>query len=144
MAVVGLPLHLSATGTVVVVTVLLHKGLSPGAAMALMLSGPAANLHILRAFKRSYSSRAAVVFGAAVVGAAVAIGLEVNAFASHPGVPGLHEWAQTAPSIPQTLCLGVISVLTLSAVLRCGPRRLLGRLWFALDHAHPEEPSLTS
>ena len=134
MALLGLPIHLSATGAVPLVAVLLHKGISPGAAMAFLLTGPSANVHTLRSIASTYGRRAAVVFAGSIIATATVLGLLANAIL--PATPSwqLHEHSARTPSLLSVIALALLASLTLAALLRRGPRGLLGQLGLAHGH----------
>ncbi|MCA9494284.1 MAG: permease [Myxococcales bacterium] len=77
-AAAGLPSWVCATGATPLVAVLLGKGLGPGAALAFLLTGPAANASAFGLLRRLHGSRVATRFAALVTTGAVAAGLLVD------------------------------------------------------------------
>ena len=59
---IGIPIYVCATGSTPLIALLMHKGLSAGAAVALLLTGPATNLTTWRALAHRYGRRTATVF----------------------------------------------------------------------------------
>ena len=63
----GVPAYVSAAGATPLVAVLLAKGLSPGAALAFLLTGPATNVSTFGALAQAHGRATAVRFAAAMV-----------------------------------------------------------------------------
>lgn len=63
---IGIPLYSCATAATPMVAVLLAKGMNPGAALALLLAGPATNVGNIFAFKRELGGRITFVYYAAL------------------------------------------------------------------------------
>ena len=105
-------------------SVLLLKGVSAGAVLVFLITGPATNVTTFGILKRTHSLLSSIVFAATVFIAAIAFGVTVNilfpgssastpSFADHEH--GALEW--TAASI-----LGLLFVIS---ILRKGPRGFL-------------------
>ncbi len=125
-ALAGAPLYVCASGATPFVAVLLYEGLSPGAALAFLLTGPATNLTTFGVLARLHGRSAAVVFAATVTAAAVSIGwlanftLEGLETGAAVGQAGEHEH-----SVLQILCLGALGLLLIASLLRQGPRGMI-------------------
>jgi uncharacterized membrane protein YraQ (UPF0718 family) len=76
--VVGIPLYTCTVPSIPVVHSLLLMGMSPGAAVAYMISGPATNLGEINVLRRNLGGRTAAVFVGGLVLAALAGGLLVD------------------------------------------------------------------
>lgn len=63
---IGIPLYSCATATTPMVAVLMAKGLNPGAALALLLAGPATNIGNVFALKREFGVRVTFIYYAAL------------------------------------------------------------------------------
>ncbi|MGQ0618508.1 MAG: permease [Panacagrimonas sp.] len=125
-ALLGLPMVLCAAGATPVVAVLLGAGLSPGAGLAVLLIGPVANLATLDVLRHQHGTRFAVVFGAAVCVAAIALGGLVNALAPGLETPRLEQEPTT--SILGASCALVLAGLFTASLLRSGGRRWISGL----------------
>lgn len=141
-ALLGIPTYVCASGATPLVAVLILKGVSPGAALAFLLTGPATNLTTFGVLARLHGPRIAVGFGAAIMSIAVALGYVVNEALSLPqtsavGVVEGHEWW----SLEGMAVLGLGALFALS-LLRRGPRGFVGEI-FASDeeqeHDHGHE-----
>ncbi len=126
--ILALPFHLCATGMTPVVAVLLMVGLSPGAALALLLVGPTINLELFRFIKEEHGKRAAFALLAAVCLFALVAGVVFNQFAEVMPLPWLehdHTWVR---DWVEYLCLAVITVLYSVSLFKRGARAFLAEL----------------
>ncbi|WKE65585.1 permease [Gallaecimonas kandeliae] len=126
--VLALPLHLCATGLTPVVAVLLAFGLDWGAALALLLVGPALNLGLLRYLADQHSRRFAwsyvlvVLALAATLALGVSQGLGVNGSSLPALVPaGTGGWRVLS-------ALALLAIFA-TALLRRGARGFVAELW---------------
>jgi copper chaperone CopZ len=78
MLVVSVPLYICATGSIPIAAVLLMKGLSPGAALVLLMAGPATNIATMAVIGNSLGRRTLWVYMASIVGGALFFGILVN------------------------------------------------------------------
>jgi len=127
-AAIGLPLYVCASASTPLVAVLVAAGVSPGAGLALLLTGPATNMATIGILSRLHGARFATSFGVVMIIAAVAVGLLVNALLPTSSMP-----VMSRASLEQTTALELISVLALTAlyaasVLRRGARGFLSEL----------------
>jgi uncharacterized membrane protein YraQ (UPF0718 family) len=136
-ALLGVPLYVCATGSTPIVMVLVHKGLSAGAAVAFLLAGPAVNIATLGLMSRLLTRKAAVAFVVAVVGASSGVGLVINAVgdADALALPGLHALAAQPQGPGSVAALGIVAVVLLASMARQGARGFLGQIVRPLDEA---------
>jgi len=134
----GMPGYICATGATPIAAVLIHKGLSPGAALAFLLTGPATNLTTFGVLSRLHGRRGAVVFAAAVAAAAIGAGFTVNALMPQPQTIALHAAAEDGPTIVHRVSVAVLCGLAVMSLLRIGPRGLIDDVIGTLGgpHAH--------
>ena len=78
MVVVGLPMYICATASTPVAAGLLFAGLSPGAALVFMLTGPATNIATMGVIKEQLGLRSLIAYLVGVIGTAVICGLVLN------------------------------------------------------------------
>jgi uncharacterized membrane protein YraQ (UPF0718 family) len=106
MLVVGVPLYVCASSSTPIAASLLLKGLSPGAALVFLLTGPATNVATLTVMARSFGPAATAVYLAAIAGCALVfghvanlayagLGLDVHAVAGQAGEL-LPQWVGAA------------------------------------------------
>ena len=75
---VAIPLYTCSTPSIPVVQSLLLKGISPGAAVAYLIAGPATNIGEIAAIKRSMGKGAAALFVAGLISVALLGGMVVD------------------------------------------------------------------
>jgi uncharacterized membrane protein YraQ (UPF0718 family) len=127
-ALLGLPLYVCATGSTPLAAMLLVQGLSPGAVLALMLTGPATNVTTFGVLAKLHGGRVAAVFAASMWVGAVALGYLANWLLPRPTIPvlvGEHSHYGTFGLV----ALGALTVVFLFALLRQGVRPFLERLF---------------
>mgnify|MGYP002134882103 CR=1 FL=1 len=127
-AAIGLPLYVCASASTPLVAVLVAAGVSPGAGLALLITGPATNMATIGILSRLHGARFAYAFAAAMIVAAITVGLLVNVALPAASMPTLSQ-----SSLDRTSPLELLSAITLAAlyaasVLRRGARGFLGEL----------------
>ncbi|RYE87184.1 MAG: hypothetical protein EOO75_14810 [Myxococcales bacterium] len=121
-ALAGIPLYLCAAGLTPLLAVLLHKGLPPGAALAVLLTGPTLNVSVLRLLGHLHGPRVAWIVGVLTLTVALALGLGADALITPVDRLVLHDDAAAAPGALQLGSLAVLVALSLGSLLRRGPR----------------------
>ncbi|MGN0230013.1 MAG: SO_0444 family Cu/Zn efflux transporter [Muribaculaceae bacterium] len=71
----SIPMYVCATGSIPIALSLMLKGLTPGAALVLLMAGPAANFASVLVINRAFGKRATVGYLASIIGGAMAFGL---------------------------------------------------------------------
>jgi HflK protein len=79
MAILGIPTYVCASASTTVAAAMIAKGLSPGAALVFMLTGPATNASTAGIVARLFGRRFILVYLAAIFGVAIAAGAFVDA-----------------------------------------------------------------
>lgn len=136
-ALIGLPIYVCATGSTPVAAMLLVQGLSPGAVLAFLLTGPATNITTFGVLAKLHGARMAIGFAITMWVGAVGLGYAANALIPVPEVPaltGVHDHASWG-----WLALGALGAVFLFSLLRQGVRPFLERLFESpanLDHPH--------
>jgi len=92
MMVVGIPLYVCATASVPMAAAMILKGLSPGAALVFLMTGPATNAAGLATIWRSIGARAATGYLAAVAICALSSGLLLDWLVANVHLPLVHRW----------------------------------------------------
>lgn len=137
---IGLPVYVCATGATPLVAVLLAKGLSPGAALAFLLTGPATNATTFGVLEQLHGRKVAVAFVVMVIGVVLGLGWGVNALWPDAGAGAaaghLHDEHGVVAIVSATILGGLFVV----SLVRQGPRAFLGRLWElgGSDHDHDD------
>ncbi len=76
---VAVPMYICSTGSIPVAAALIMKGLTPGAALVMLMAGPAVNLASILVVKKSLGARFTTIYLLVIVGFSVLFGLLVNA-----------------------------------------------------------------
>jgi len=84
---IGIPLYVCATASTPIALGLIHAGLSPGAALVFLISGPATNSAALTTLWKVLGRRAAILYLLTVAVASLATGLAVDGLISAGGLP---------------------------------------------------------
>ncbi|MCM1029508.1 MAG: SO_0444 family Cu/Zn efflux transporter [Pseudoflavonifractor sp.] len=122
VVVLAVPMYVCATGSIPIAMSLMLKGLSPGAALVLLMAGPAANFASFALISREMGRRTALVYLASIVVGAMAFGLAID-YLMPARWFALPE-AMTTPSAhihmtPFTIaCAALLALLLLVALIR--------------------------
>ena len=127
-ALIGIPVEVCASGATPLVAVLLVAGVSPGAGVAFLLTGPASNLSTFGVLGRLHGRRAALGFALLTLVSAVVLGLLVNLALPGYQVPTLGTAEHEEPSLLAQLALWALAAAMLASLLRMGPRGFLGQV----------------
>ncbi len=80
MLVVAVPMYICSTGSIPIAAALLAKGLTPGAALVLLMAGPAVNLASILVVKKAMGAKFTLIYVGSVVLGAILFGLTLNNF----------------------------------------------------------------
>ena len=75
----SIPMYICATGSIPMAAVLLMKGLSPGAALVLLMAGPATNIATITVIGKVMGRKSLLIYLFSIIGGALGFGLLVNA-----------------------------------------------------------------
>jgi uncharacterized protein len=121
---IGIPAYVCASAATPLVAVLMHKGLSAGAAIAFLLAGPATNITTFGVLARLHGKRVAFGFAIAVSASATLLGWGINTMDVRGGI-ALHDVAEHSPGIVHWICAAILAVTAAAAVFRLGVRGIL-------------------
>lgn len=128
VALAAVPVYVCAQGATPLAAMMVHKGLSPGAALAFLLVGPATNVAVWGMLRRSLGRRVAWTFAGAALAGAVAIGFASNRFLSARTLPEIHTLAAHEHHGWEWGAAVVLALLLGVTVLRLGPRAWLATM----------------
>ncbi len=74
----SVPMYLCATGSIPIAAALMLKGLSPGAALVLLMAGPATNVAAILVIKKVMGPRTLLIYLSTIIAGAFAFGLIVD------------------------------------------------------------------
>jgi uncharacterized membrane protein YraQ (UPF0718 family) len=144
-ALLGLPIYVCASGATPLAAAMLLAGVSPGAALAFLLAGPATNVTTFGVLTQLHGKAAALRFGATVFGLSVVAGLIVNALPiASTGALGTGD--AHGHGLLGWSALTLLGLVFVASVVRQGPRAFLAGI-FALgidtghshDHDHKDD-----
>jgi len=130
-ALIGLPLYICASASTPLVAVLVAAGVSPGAGLALLLTGPATNVATLGILTRMHGRRFAALFAILMTTAAIAIGITANLVMPSLALSETVRLHDDAGTPLQLFSLVVLALLFAASVVRRGIRAFLSELRFA-------------
>lgn len=112
---VGIPIYICATASTPIAATLILQGVSPGAALVFLMTGPATNVTSLTVLIRVLGKRATGIYLAAIAICAVGFGLLVDWIYAAMGVSAQAVVGQAGEAIPHAVELtGAILILALS------------------------------
>ncbi len=133
-AVLGMPVYVCATGATPLAAAFLIKGVSPGAIIAFLLTGPATNVSTFGVLARLHGARIAFLFSLTVAVGAVFLGIVVNIIAgsmggaSVVGAPLHNEQGTTFFYLIQQISFIILALLFVFSFFRQGPRLFFDRI----------------
>lgn len=120
----SIPMYLCATGSIPIAAALMLKGLSPGAALVLLMAGPATNMAAILVINKVLGRKPLVIYLLTIITGAIGFGIAIDyllpaewfataATDSHAACCHTDStpWWQTASSIIFTLLLAVAFIL---------------------------------
>ncbi len=112
MMAVGIPIYVCASASVPVAAALILKGLSPGAALVFLMTGPATNAAGLATIWNALGRRTALLYLATVAGCALAAGLLLDALVSRMEIEtGSHIHQMIPPLIENLAAFALLALL---------------------------------
>jgi hypothetical protein len=130
MLAIGIPIYICATASTPVAAAFVMMGVSPGAALVFLLSGPATNVTTLTVLTGVLGKRAAAVYLASIAFFAVALGLALDAVYAALGLSAKALSGQAGEFMPLWLkWAGLFALAGISAgpVYRALARRFSGK-----------------
>lgn len=115
MMLLGIPVYVCATASVPLAVVMIAKGISPGAALVFLMTGPATNAAAFATIWKVMGSRTAIIYILTVIFCALASGLLVEALFPDLAVTLKEHHHEMAPSL-----LAHISAVVLLLMLLYG------------------------
>ncbi len=106
MLVVGIPLYICATASTPIAAVLILKGLSPGAALVLLLAGPATNMATILVIGKEMGKKTLAIYLSSIAFMSIFFGLLLNQVYSYLGVNVLASVGKASEVIP-----GIIKIV---------------------------------
>jgi copper chaperone CopZ len=104
MMAVGIPIYVCATASVPIAAALIMKGVSPGAALVFLMTGPATNAATITTVWKIMGKRIAGIYLATVAVSALAAGLVLDAVVRGSGSHSMAHSHWMLPGFVNTIC----------------------------------------
>lgn len=144
-ALLGLPVYVCASGATPIVAVMLINGISPGAALAFLLTGPATNVSTYGILTQVHNKKTALFFGLMTTAMAVSLGLVVNLLQPYLTLLTAAELDLDHAGLLQQISLFLLLTIFAASLLRQGARAFVGEITsgfkLAPVHKHAETAS---
>ena len=117
--VVAVPMYICSTGSIPVAAALIMKGLSPGAALVMLMAGPAVNLASILVVRKAMGRRFTWIYLLIIVGFSILFGLLINAIGMDTSAMTSGDACCAATAFPSTfklICASVLSLLIIFAI----------------------------
>ena len=135
MVIVGIPIYICASASTPIAAALVAKGLSPGAALIFLMTGPATNMGTIAVIVSQFGARFASIYVGGVVAATVALGIAIDLTVLALGFAlQVNLSAATSPAIQILEWAGAFALLGLIAwrfrhgALKSGYQELVSNL----------------
>ena len=140
-ALLGVPMYVCASSATPLVAALMVGGLSPGAAIAFLITGPATNVTTFGLLSSLHGWKAALWFSLTLIGFSVTFGFAINGFFGAVSTPPLDALIAEDASLLKVVSLWALASLFLGSLLRRGVRKFLGELKHGLSSdSHQQLP----
>jgi hypothetical protein len=135
--IIAVPMYICSTGSIPVAAALMMKGLSPGAALVMLMAGPAVNLASILVVHKSMGRRFTSIYLMTIVGFAVLFGLLLNASGINFSIAAQDACCMeaTLPSTYKIICATVLTLLIIFA--------LMMKLFSKFNTQKPLDPDVT-
>ena len=139
-ALLGLPVYVCAAGATPLVAVFLLSGVSPGAALAFLMTGPATNVSTFGVLSQLHGKKLAAVFGLLTMAIAILCGVMTNHLFSADTLSIPDSIHQEENSIIEFFSLGLLISAFLFSISKQGARQFINQLGLPNhDHDHDHD-----
>jgi hypothetical protein len=142
MLVAGIPLYICATASTPIAAALILKGVSPGAALVFLLTGPATNMAAVSVVLRTLGLRSTIIYLVSIAGCALLFGGLVDVFYAAFDLSARAVAGEASGAIPAWLALGCAIVL-LGLTFYCGWRKYARHFINESDHYRAPAPGVS-
>lgn len=119
MMAVGVPIYVCATASVPIAAALIAKGISPGAALVFLVTGPATNAATITTIWKVLGKRTTFIYLGTVVVTALASGFLLDEIITSVGIASSHHHQEMLPEWIKTI--SAIAIVGLLAYAMLGP-----------------------
>ena len=121
---IAIPMYLCATGSIPIAVALMLKGLTPGAALVLLMAGPACNMASILVVRNVLGTRTLLVYLASIILGSVAFGVLIDALQFGGAVNFLGDISSAADCCGEAaggwlswVCTAVLAALLINALV---------------------------
>ena len=120
---IAIPMYICATGSIPIAVALMMKGLTPGAALVLLMAGPACNIASILVVQKSLGTRTLLSYLLSIIVGAVLFGCAVDMLQFHGIVDFLGQLSMSDECCAENvgwfdyLCTAVLALLLINALL---------------------------
>jgi len=139
MALIGMPLYVCATGATPIAAVMLMNGVSAGAVLAFLITGPATNITTLGVMKKLHGGRIAIIFPLVIIALTIVIGFGVNFIMGDTAQVGVGAEISDDHSWINLLAGSILLLLFAGSLFRIGPRGMLENLYEGLGDSEEDD-----
>lgn len=117
---VSVPMYICATGSIPIAVALMMKGLTPGAALVMLMAGPACNVASILVVNRVLGRKTLMLYLAAIIGGSILFGFGIDYllprewFTDH--LSSTHACCHDVTGWFEWLCTGVLTLLLLNVL----------------------------
>lgn len=117
---VSVPMYICATGSIPIAVALMMKGLTPGAALVMLMAGPACNVASILVVNRVLGRKTLMLYLAAIIGGSILFGFGIDYllprewFTDH--LSSTHACCHDVAGWFEWLCTGVLTLLLLNVL----------------------------
>ncbi len=123
MMAVGIPIYVCATASVPIAAVLIAKGVSPGAALVFLMTGPATNAATIMTISKVMGKRTAAIYLAVVAVSAIAGGLLLDAIYQAGSFQGAVEHAWMLPGWLKSVSAVLVAAVIILSFFRVSKKQ---------------------
>lgn len=119
---VAIPMYVCSTGSIPIAAALIMKGLSPGAALVMLMAGPAVNMASILVVRKSLGNRFTTIYLLTIVVLSIAFGLLINVLGIGADMPlaAAHDACCTtepaSPGIFRIACSCILVIFIINAL----------------------------
>jgi len=128
LSLLGLPIYVCASGATPLAAMFIQNGVSTGAALAFLITGPSTNVTTFGILKRYHGLKGAILFAATVYGFSIAIGFAINYLFPDSTAPIGDVLAPDGTGTIEIVSAAILCLLFAGSILRLGPRGFLATL----------------
>jgi hypothetical protein len=143
MLLLGIPMYVCATASVPVAAALITKGISPGAALVFLMTGPATNAAAISAIHSMMGRRCTIAFLSSVAGTSLIAGYILNTFMPKITAITIQTGHSMASGVTEELCAIALILIIAFALYKKRSNHLTGsKNCCSVSHNHSPGPEL--